>query len=227
MSATVTVESNMKEFNALFARYLLFTSKLPEEALEKKGRDISIKLYQGFYAHKWRGSRKGRGIAWRELKQRSKLNPRKGIRLRPQSQPSPKAPDTHMVYRKVAGASGKTRKLLTVRKTSEHQKKVFSELSRRQGGIGFLAASFLWFRRRSNQQRGTFYIRNRTSRPLGYVDRGPGYFQIVGLVDGLAEVDLRYQVVAGAISTARDDMVKYFNDRHLERYRRIFGEDPR
>lgn len=229
MSATITVESNMKEFNALFARYLLFTSKLPGEALEHKGRDIGIKLYQGFSAHRWRGSRRGRGIAWRELKQRSKLRPAKGsgIRLRVGIKPSDVAPETHLVYRKLTGASGKSRKLLTQRKTSEHQKKVFAELSLRQGGIGVLGASFLWFRRRSNQQRGTFYVRNRTGRPLGYVDRGSDYFQIVGLVDGLAETDLRYQVVAGAIATAREDMVKYFNDRHLERYRRIFGEDPR
>jgi len=225
MSSLIAVQDNLAAFNATLRRYLFLTQKSPDEVLERKGKDIGIKLFQGFYAKRWKGSRTGKGVAWKELKARSKEG--EGIKLRPGIQADPAAPQTYMAYRKIRGAFGSVRKLLVPMKTSEYQKKVFAELRMRQSGIGVLGASFLWTRKLSNQERGTFYVRNKTGKALGSASHTPGEFEIIGDVAGQHDVSERYGVEAQALSNAREDMVKYFNEKHLENYKAAFGEAPK
>jgi len=94
------------------------------------------------------------------------------------------------------------------------------ELSARQAGIGMLGASFLWYRKRSSQSKGTYYMPNRTGKPLGYVDRGDGYLRIVGEAAGLEVVDPRYGIVSQALAIETADMVPYIERRERE----IFGQ---
>jgi hypothetical protein len=223
-----TIETNLSAFNSTLARYLEFTSKLPSEALEHKGRDLGIKLYQGFSRRKWGGDGKKRaGLARAELAtrtaqhvgttvRRSLLKEYLGLRGR------------ILADRRRAKQKGSiSGQLTSIRKAVRlWQQFVGREISLRQRGIGVLAASFLWFRSRSSQARGTYYVRNNTGRPLGGVERTEGSFRIFGETAGLAEVDARYGIVAGALAIARDDMVTYLKERHAEGYFKLFGEMP-
>ena len=98
------------------------------------------------------------------------------------------------------------------------------ELAARESGIGVLAASFLWYRKRSNNAMGTFLVPNRTGKPLGYVERTENAMRIVGETPGLGTVDAKYSVVVGAINTATADMVDYITRKERELFSQAFSK---
>jgi hypothetical protein len=217
-----TIQHNIEKFSERLSVYMALSRKTPDEVLEKKGKDLGIRLYQGFRARRWKGSRKvGTGVAWRELRARSRQG--RGVKVRAMREPSEKAPETYLAYRRLRGAAGTVRRLLVRQKTSVWQKRVFAELQARQRGIGVLAASFLWFRYRANNARGRYLVQNKTKRVLGWVEKGEGYLRIAGETEGLARTDARYQVVNTAIAEASADMVPYIERKYAEIFGKAFG----
>ena len=96
---------------------------------------------------------------------------------------------------------------------------VGKEVALRQAGIGMLAASFLWYRKRISQAKKTYYVPNRTGKPLGYVERGDGFLRIVGEAEGLDVVDARYSIVQAALARETADIAEYLTRKELE----LFG----
>lgn len=235
----ITIETSLDAFNAQLARYMQLSKKLPDEILEKKGRDLGIKLFEGFREHQFGGNPKRKGIAAEELRQRSARGRAKGngIRVRPSLRKRYEQGREHLTYSVRSSGQVARRSLLLSdyreakregraarkRRSALWQKAVGMELAARESGIGVLAASFLWYRKRSNNARGTFMMPNRTGKPLGYVERTENAMRIVGETPGLGTVDAKYSVVVGAINTATADMVDYITRKERELFNMAFS----
>jgi len=231
----ISIETSLASFNAQLARYMELSKKLPNQILEKKGRDLGIKLFEGFREHQFGGNPKRKGIAAEELRQRSSQG--RGIRVRPSLRKRYEQGREYLTYRVRSFGQGARRSLLLSdyreakrdgraarkRRSALWKKTVGMELAARESGIGVLAASFLWFRKRSNNSMGTFLVPNRTGKPLGYVERTENAMRIVGETEGLAATDAKYQVVAGAINTATADMVDYITRKERELFNMAFS----
>ena len=231
----ISIETSLASFNAQLARYMELSKKLPNQILEKKGRDLGIKLFEGFREHQFGGNPKRKGIAAEELRQRSSQG--RGIRVRPSLRKRYEQGREHLTYSvRSSGQVARSSLLLSdyreakregraarKRRSDLWQKAVGMELAARESGIGVLAASFLWFRKRSNNSMGTFLVPNRTGKPLGYVERTENAMRIVGETEGLAATDAKYQVVAGAINTATADMVDYITRKERELFNMAFS----
>ena len=232
----ITIETSLASFNAQLARYMELSKKLPNQILEKKGRDLGIKLFEGFREHQFGGNPKRKGIAAEELRQRSSQG--RGIRVRPSLRKRYEQGREYLTYSVRSFGQGARRSLLLSdyreakregraarkRRSALWKKTVGMELAARESGIGVLAASFLWFRKRSNNSMGTFLVPNRTGKPLGYVERTENAMRIVGETEGLAATDAKYQVVAGAINTATADMVDYITRKERELFSQAFSK---
>ena len=231
----ITIETSLASFNAQLARYMELSKKLPNQILEKKGRDLGIKLFEGFREHQFGGNPKRKGIAAEELRQRSSQG--RGIRVRPSLRKRYEQGREHLTYSVRSFGQAARRSLLLSdyreakregraarkRRSALWKKTVGMELAARESGIGVLAASFLWYRKRSNNSMGTFLVPSRTGKPLGYVERSEGAMRIVGETEGLAATDAKYQVVAGAINTATADMVDYITRKERELFNMAFS----
>ena len=231
----ISIETSLASFNAQLARYMELSKKLPNQILEKKGRDLGIKLFEGFREHQFGGNPKRKGIAAEELRQRSSQG--RGIRVRPSLRKRYEQGREHLTYSVRSFGQGARRSLLLSdyreakrdgraarkRRSALWKKTVGMELAARESGIGVLAASFLWFRKRSNNSIGTFLVPNRTGKPLGYVERTENAMRIVGETEGLAATDAKYHVVAGAINTATADMVDYITRKERELFNMAFS----
>lgn len=231
----ITIETSLASFNAQLARYMELSKKLPNQILEKKGRDLGIKLFEGFREHQFGGNPKRKGIAAEELRQRSSQG--RGIRVRPSLRKRYEQGREYLTYSVRSFGQAARRSLLLSdyreakregraarkRRSALWKKTVGMELAARESGIGVLAASFLWFRKRSNNSMGTFLVPNRTGKPLGYVERTENALRIVGETEGLAATDAKYHVVAGAINTATADMVDYITRKERELFNMAFS----
>lgn len=216
----ISTETNMAAFQSTLAEYMTLTKLTPDEVLEKKGRDLGIKLFEGFRAHKL-----GAGIARSELKSRTAAG--EGTRVRGSllaEYLSKRAEVRGAIKSFIGPILGKDRLRQIKQKVKLWQSFVGREVRLRQRGAGVLAASFLWFRSRSNNAQGKFFVKNRTGRPLGYVEKGEGYLRIVGETEGLALVDSKYGIVAAAVDRARQDMVVYVNQKQSQLARALFKE---
>ena len=230
----ISIETSLASFNAQLARYMELSKKLPNQILEKKGRDLGIKLFEGFREHQFGGNPKRKGIAAEELRQRSSQG--RGIRVRPSLRKRYEQGREHLTYSVRSFGQGARRSLLLSdyreakrdgraarkRRSALWKKTVGMELAARESGIGVLAASFLWVRR----GRGTRWsvsqkarvatgsgalVLNRTGKPLGYTQVSAGMLRIVGETEGLAATDAKHSVVTGAISTVLADMETYIS----------------
>ena len=231
----ISIETSLASFNAQLARYMELSKKLPNQILEKKGRDLGIKLFEGFREHQFGGNPKRKGIAAEELRQRSSQG--RGIRVRPSLRKRYEQGREHLTYSVRSFGQGARRSLLLSdyreakregraarkRRSALWKKAVGMELAARESGIGVLAASFLWYRKRSNNAMGTFLVPNRTGKPLGYVERTENALRIVGLTPGLSVVDAKYSVVVGAINTATADMVDYVTKKERALFKQAFA----
>ncbi len=232
----ISIETTLEKFNERFARYTELNKRAPDMLLEHKGRDLGIKLFEGFREHQFGGNPKRKGIAAEELRQRSSQG--RGIRVRPSLRKRYEQGREYLTYSVRSFGQGARRSLLLSdyreakregraarkRRSALWKKTVGMELAARESGIGVLAASFLWFRKRSNNSMGTFLVPNRTGKPLGYVERTENAMRIVGETEGLAATDAKYHVVAGAINTATADMVDYITRKERELFSQAFSK---
>jgi hypothetical protein len=213
------IETNMATYNSILAQYMSVSKLTPDEVLEKKGRDLGIKLFQGFRDHKL-----GKGIAKAELLSRTAAGD--GTRVRPSllAEYLAKRTEVRSALKSFIGPL-RSRDVLKSIKTRVRlwQSFVGREVKLRQRGAGVLGASFLWYRSRTNQAQGRHFVKNRTGRPLGYVEKGQGFLRIVGLTDGLTLVDSRYNIVATKVAEATSDMVVYVNQKQSQLGRALFG----
>ena len=229
---SVNVESNIVEFQRMFQRYTELNSRAPEELMEKKGRALGIALFQGFDAKKFGGpGKKKHGLARAQLDERTADG--RGTKVRPSLL------DAYKSERAAFGSSIRSLGQLArneIRSTQYKQLRaesrmmrkkraglwnrvVSAEVKARQAGIGMLAASFLWYRKRQSQAKGTYIVPNRTGKPLGYVERGEGFFRIVSEAEGIDVVDARYGIVQAALQRETADMAEYIAKKELE----LFG----
>lgn len=229
---SVNVESNIVEFQRMFQRYTELNSRAPEELMEKKGRALGVALFQGFSEHKFGGPGKVvKGLALGELRQRAADG--RGTKVRPSLLSEYKQLRAHLGFsvrsfgqaarysmskedRREAKRDGRAAKR---RRAALWNMYVGKEVALRQAGIGMLAASFLWYRKRQSQAKGTFTVLNRTGKPLGYVDRGEGFLRIVSEADGIDVVDARYGIVQAVLQRETADMAEYITKKERE----IFG----
>lgn len=217
-------------FQGTLQKYIAGSSRTVDEVLEVKGRDLGIKLFQGFRARQWGGTA-GKKIAAAELARRTALGQGTRVRSRLLEAYKGKRAEANTALRSIgqqnrrfAGSIGERLRLNTlkagIRKARSNlwRATVGKEIGLRQSGIGALAASFLWFRSRKNNQQGRFYVRNRYSNrpPLGYVDKAPGMLRIVGQTEGLTTVDARYGIVAQALNASEREMSAWMLQRTLK-----------
>jgi hypothetical protein len=206
---TLLTETNLAAFNAVLTRYMDATGKLPDDVLDKKGRDLGIKLFQGFSDHKFGGpGKKKSGLAKAQLAARTTSG--EGTKVRASLLKE------YFARRGQLRASAKSTLGNIKRRIRLWQSIVGREIALRQRGIGVLAASFLWFRGRSSQAKGTYYVRNKTGAPLGSVEKGSGFLRILGFTEGLSSVDARYSIVIHALAEAREDMLAYVERKERE-----------
>lgn len=210
MQVTSNARIELARLNQGLRLYAQLARKTMDEVLEKKGRDLGIQLYRGFRGVRW----KGKGIAYREFRRR--LRAGQGTRVRTREILDKWKARIPLVQNVTKRGIRRGRVATDTYPTSQWQRAVAQELARRQAGQGALAASFLWMRRRSSQARGTYYVRNKTGRPLGYVEKGAEYFRIVSLQPGADVVDQRYGIVARAAATVMSDMAPYIDRKQRE-----------
>jgi hypothetical protein len=221
----VTASIDLQRFNSVFARYMDATSKLPDEVLEKKGRDLGIQLFNQFKARKWGGKGKHPGIAKAGLLARTKAG--KGTKVRASLMEEYLSARTALrsnLAQFVGPKNAKGQLKDIKKKVSLWQSFVGKETGLRQHGIGVLAASFLWFRSRSSNARGRYYTANRGGLHLGFAEKGDGFFRVVSDTDGAAKVDSKYGLVDSAVATLTVDMLDYFKKRHADIYQQVFSE---
>jgi len=222
---TVAVSVDMARFNAALAQYMAKTSKTPAEVLEKKGRDLGIRLFNGFRDRKWGGVGKHPRLARAELAARTATG--RGTRVRASLMAEYLSQRTALrsALKSFVGPKTDQQKVSDIKKkVSLWQSFVGKEIGLRQRGIGALAASFLWYRSRSNNAVGTYYVKNRNGVNIGFADRGDGYFRVVSDADGAALVDSRYGIVATALTGMADDMIQYLRERHGIIFQEAFKE---
>jgi hypothetical protein len=213
-----------KELAALqgvLERYHAVSKRDVADTLAHKANDIRIKLFQGYWEQRWKGSRKGsEGVAFRQMRARAKAG--LGIHLRVLG-PSPSAPTMYYQRRTLRGAHGSARRLRVPVRMSDYQRRVWTELARRQAGIGVLGVAFLLQRWRYNSQ-GRRLAVNRTTlaalevqtqvskfskETLGILTLAPTFARIEGFVPGQAEVGDRHSILEIALRDVREDTEHY------------------
>ncbi len=164
-----------------------------QEILAKKGNDLRINLFKGFWAQRWKKGNKGGGF--RLLNQLSRAG--KGVLVRLMTLVEP--------WKSQIPAVDKNGRALSM-----WQKLVAQEMIRRSAGVGVLGVSFLRKRwaEKGNQR---FLIENRT-RGFGKAvtfDLKEGEFVITGFTPGLARVASKYGLITGAIRNVSRDIETY------------------
>lgn len=216
------LNSDLARLNVGLGLYAKASGKSMDEVLEKKGRDLGIKLYQGFRAVRWGGNAGTQGniLAFAELRARTAAG--RGTRVRASILAQMDASRQTLAQARVGLLRARALGPLTVaqrrelrtnvrRRANLWRAAVGAEVRARGRGVGVLAVSFLWFRKRQSRERGTFFVRNRTGRPLGYVEKQPNSLRIVGLTPGLDVVGERYGVVSAAVNAVTADMIPYIS----------------
>lgn len=166
-----------------------------QEILAQKGNDLRIKLFQGFWAQRWKRGTKGGGF--KLLNELSKAG--KGILVRLMTLVSPWAGKIP--------ATDKNGRALNI-----WQKLVAQEMIRRQSGVGVLGVSFL--RKRWAFKGATkFLVENRT-KGFGKAvtfELKDGEFILSGFTPGLARVASRYGLITGALKNISADIEEYLD----------------
>lgn len=208
-----TATANLDRLNRALLDYQRVRVKLTwMEVLEKKGRDLSVQLYLATNARQWGGAGKikrkqGLVIATAEMRARAAM--RIGTRLRPDLLKEYEQQARTLSRETRSGVSRRNRTVKSRDKLSLWQSYVGREIGLRAKGIGVLSVGWLWFRKRSSQSRGTFYVRNKTGRKLGWAHIGENSLWITNRQDGIAEVVERYGIVRQAENAVLKDIGIY------------------
>jgi hypothetical protein len=225
----ISIRSNLDRLVGSIQRYIALSGRTVAEVVDRKARSLGIRLFGAFRERQWGGARRRRGVALEELRARSAQG--KGILVRPSIMAESDAQRRNIgtlrlgLFAKVGGARAKQLRQLSAQDRKQLRSlqrargnlwrdAVRRELKARERGIGVLAASFLWYRRRSNSQ-GTTYVRNRTGESLGYLESAEGFARIVAETPGIARVGDRYGIVPAAIDAERADTDDFVRRRFL------------
>lgn len=232
--ATTPDSAAIHRWAEVFRAYDETNKRATAELLAKKGRDLGIKLFEGFRDVQFGGDPKRRGVAAAELavrtssgrgtKVRSALlaryqSARKDLGFSVRSFGQAGRYATTKAERAEARRDGRAARK---RRADLWRKIVGAEIALRQSGIGVLAASFLMFRRSqrwsisqdSYVRTGAHdFIPNRTGRPLGSVQVTDDSMEIASYATGIGQVEQRYGIVDRALNASADDMLIYLRDR--------------
>lgn len=226
--ATTPDSAAIHRWAEVFRAYDATNKRATSELIAKKGRDLGIKLFEGFRDVQFGGDPKRRGIANAELAARTASG--RGTKVRPELLARYRTARAQFgkEIRRYGQARRKARQSGTLDQWSaardqgnairEKRRELWSsivgaEIALRQSGIGVLAASFLMFRNRSSQARGTYQVPNRTGRPLGSVTVTDDSIEIASYAAGIGTVESRYGIVDRALNASAADMLVYLRDR--------------
>lgn len=227
------MSTSIEQFQSRLSDYYVVSGKDTETILGQKGRDLGIRLFKGYYDHKFGGSGKPlKGLARRQLDERSRRG--SGIKVR-QSLLDQYAQARITLAKERVGIAGfigpRTKagaalarrqfKANLRRRSQLWRRTVGLELARRQSGIGALAASFLWYRKYTTKESGTRLVANRSGRPIGGVTRTPDSLRIQAQSPGISTLDKRHSIVDKALQGAADDMLTYLRRKARERAQRL------
>jgi hypothetical protein len=208
MSEEIYDISALNRLNKFLTKYQLASGKTFDEVIEKKGNDLRIKLFQGYWEHRW-GNKRTTGFT--ELRRRTRQGLGTLVRMKQlDSKYAAKAPQVDRLGRKL----------------SAWQKAVWQEVYRRQVGVGILGVSFLSKRFREKKG-GTRYLVDNVSKTFGTLVRiikREHQFTIEGFTPGLAKVGQRYGAISKAINAVSEDMIPYLNRKLGEARVMAFGE---
>lgn len=207
------LNAKLVEYQKVNGRYTI------PEVLEKKGTDLRLQVWRLFWDQKYGGKgRKKEGIAFAELKRRSKAG--LGTRVREKELLSKwgGAPEV---------ANGRKRKGY---KLSNWQKLVWQETERRQSGVGVLAVGFLSreFRKGFNApqlgwRRAQMETESKSFGTMVRLTMDSNSYTIEGFTPYLAELANRYNIANRAIAEVEKDMDVYLNRKLEEARKRVFG----
>lgn len=192
------------ELDKALRDYVRLSGKTVDEVLAKKGNDLRIQLFRGFYS-----KRLARGASHQQMLARSRSG--RGTLTR----------------WKTLGASyiGNVPDSATGAPLNKQQALVWQELQRRDKGAGVLGTAFL-IRRRRSAKAGSYLARN-TSRLFGTLaeveqreslsgETPEGSFRVSGYAPGQAAVARRYGIETAAIAAVLSDIRPYLQRKQTE-----------
>ncbi len=236
-AASPAVQRELEALSRALSLYNAGSKRDLTTTVHRKANDVRIELYRGYWDQRYRGSRKGaanfEGVAFRDLRRRARAG--EGVALRPSLQvgpPSPNAPVEYYQRRTLRGASGTTRRLRVPVTLGTYGRRVWTELARRQAGIGVLGVAFLMqrYRKRFSASRNAYVATgnarlrdNRTkapqlevqvqhgfrNNPIGRLELGRDFARLEGFVPGQAAVGARHSILAMALRNVRQDTERY------------------
>jgi hypothetical protein len=225
---SVEITDNLALVNATLNEYVRVQHKLTVgEVLEKKGRDLGIKLFEGF----WKLRQKGLTKWMREPDNAVFSGPmftlakKRGwatkVRTTELEGPYASLYDTGQASKFIGRGkrttfvpSGPGNRALT-----KSALLVAQELATRQRGVGLLGVSFLSKRwRNRDESKGGDYLVPNTSAKLGELStieqsvdaQGNGFFRITNKTPGVATMDDKLGIISAALTAVRQDMLVYF-----------------
>ena len=187
-------------------QYVAVSGKTAVDVLNQKGNDLRIQLYKEFAKYRW-SKRRRSNIAWKEF--RARVAAGKGTKIKWRTQMAANAPMTDK----------------NGRPTSSYQRMIFSELEKRQRGIGFLAITFLlkrWNKKKSRLVRNYTATKSRAYGTLGefILEEHPlmnqSQYEIRGFTDGLDMVANRHGILPRATAKVMADIDVYLQRKFNE-----------
>jgi hypothetical protein len=238
MSEIFTVEFKEKlgELNAAIALYAQLSKLGAQEALWKKGHDLRIKLWDGFWNLRTARTKGGKagfsGPLFDEARRRGWRT-----KIREGGDTIYKEPYASIYnFGRMARLRRNKKDGLPMpagRYRSARGLHVAQELARRQSGIGLLGLSFLQFRKRADRTmpKGFRLEKNKTSRKWGTLSSimtgfdggGNPFFRIQIFTPGIVAIDSRYHIFAKAINQVMSDMAVYTVRKQMEALRKSLG----
>lgn len=225
--STTPDAATLDRWQRVFAAYATRNKRGLSELIAKKGRDLGIKLHDGFKEVQFGGDPKQRGLARLQLAQRAAAG--RGTKLRPELAKRYRSARKDLTFsvrsfgqaKRYAGDKAdrmeaqRDGQAARRRRAALWQKIVGAEVALRQSGIGVMAASFLMFRKRAGSQLnpGVRTEVNRTGQPLGSVKVTDTEIQIESFARGLTLAPGFDRIVDGAIEEQTVDMAIYLRDR--------------
>ncbi|EIP96873.1 hypothetical protein OpiT1DRAFT_01300 [Opitutaceae bacterium TAV1] len=228
--------------NAELAMYEQLSGKTNIEVVQKKGYDLGIKLFQGFWVLRtqrskapWSGPmfRAAKARGWRTIFSRKNYGKHYENPYAITDEPYRSIWESGRNARLKRGEKGKVD--MSRRRRSRRGLAVAQELSRRQRGAGLLGVSFLTLRRGgaiNKQRRNAAFVVNNTSRKLGllsHVESGSGadgsaFFRIVNYTPGVDTIGMKRGIFATAINQVRADTQVYLVRKQMEALRKSLGK---
>ena len=223
MNFEVIVREDIGKLNEELALYMELSKKTAQEVVDKKGLDLNIKLFRGFWALRTKGGRN----AWKGpmFDQAAARGWRTKLRKRVvEDEPYLSIYQFGYFSRRVKRKKGMGTQ------TDKHRSRrgllVAQELARRQRGAGLLGITFLQRRWRSSQAKGRYFATNK-SRGLGtlsMIESGPledgAFFRVRVFTPGIDTVGEGRGIFATAIRQVREDTAIYLVRKQMESLRK-------